>query len=225
MSERPRLRRKSLLGLLLLAVGSVVPTTLLGGARSFVVGLCPSATSLQPRGLPDSRWRPLHASSAGSVDNAEEVKEMSDLEKLVDKFSTKGGIILATAGALLFGFLLEKFLELFMDYQKAGVGVTIVYFAGYCVWTLQYLWRVDNKQTTYANQLVQYEQQVTVKRFSELDEEEIDALCEEVGVAAKDLDEVIGEGAGSMTKKEKVIKLFQQTTMQPKDLRVGSIFE
>eukprot|EP00930_Biecheleria_cincta_P083948 TRINITY_DN73452_c0_g1_i1.p1 TRINITY_DN73452_c0_g1~~TRINITY_DN73452_c0_g1_i1.p1 ORF type:complete len:241 (-),score=49.14 TRINITY_DN73452_c0_g1_i1:138-830(-) len=226
MPERPRLRRKSLLGLLLLVVGSVVPTELLGGARSFVAGLSPSATPLRPRGLPDSCWRPsLHASSVGSVDNVEGKQEMSDLEKLIDRFSTKGGIILATTAGLLFGFVLEKFLELFMEWQKAGVGVTIFYSVGLFVWVGQYLWRVDNKQTTYANQLQQYEQQVMVKRFSELDEEEIDALCEEVGVAVKDLDEVLGEQAKNMTKKEKVVKLFQQTTMKPKDLRAGGFFE
>ena len=49
----------------------------------------------------------------------------------------------------------------------------------------RYLWRVENKQTTYAKQLSQYEQEIMIRRLSELSEEEIDALCAEAVGARK----------------------------------------
>lgn len=47
-------------------------------------------------------------------------------------------------------------------------------------WTLTYIFRVANKDMTYAKQLKNYEDAVLAKRLEELAEDEVQALLEEV---------------------------------------------
>ena len=47
-------------------------------------------------------------------------------------------------------------------------------------WTSTYLFRVGNKEMTYAKQLKTYEDAVSEKRLEELADEEVDALLEEI---------------------------------------------
>ena len=47
-------------------------------------------------------------------------------------------------------------------------------------WTASYVFRVANKDMTYAKQLKDYEQAVIQKRFDELSGDEVDALMGEI---------------------------------------------
>eukprot|EP00435_Cladocopium_sp_Y103_P009345 s2639_g2.t1 len=87
-----------------------------------------------------------------------------------------------------------------------------------------YLWRVENKQTTYAKQLSQYEQEIMIRRLSELSEDEIDALCEEVGIANDDVEAALqgDDKIKALSKKEQILELFRTTEMKTSmDPRAG----
>lgn len=58
-----------------------------------------------------------------------------------------------------------------------GIGFTVLATLG---WVSTYLFRVATKDMTYAKQLKDYENAVIAKRLEELDEDEIQALQEEV---------------------------------------------
>ncbi|KAL7580552.1 hypothetical protein ACA910_003677 [Epithemia clementina (nom. ined.)] len=61
--------------------------------------------------------------------------------------------------------------------QTIGVGFTVILTLA---WVSTYIFRVANKEMTYAQQLKDYEDGVIAKRLEELDEDEILALVEEV---------------------------------------------
>lgn len=58
-----------------------------------------------------------------------------------------------------------------------GVGFTVL---SLFVWVGSYIFRVATKDMTYAKQLKDYEDAVIAKRFEELDEDEIQALVEDI---------------------------------------------
>jgi len=58
-----------------------------------------------------------------------------------------------------------------------GVGFTAV---ATLVWVFTYIFRVATKDMTYAKQLKDYENAVIAKRLEELDEDEVQALVEEI---------------------------------------------
>lgn len=58
-----------------------------------------------------------------------------------------------------------------------GVGFTAI---ATLVWVLTYIFRVATKDMTYAKQLKDYENAVIAKRLEELDEDEVQALVEEI---------------------------------------------
>jgi len=175
-----------------------------------------------PANLQSLRPGSRTAASAAAMDDEKE--EMSDLEKFLDRYNTKGGVILGSVVAILFGLGLEKFLELFVDPIQAGIAVSGVGSIGIFIWTGTYFSRVLGKRTTYAKQLRQYEQMVMMRRLEELDDEEIEALCEEVGVSSEELAAVTGDDLRkNLSKKEQVLKLFklQGLSQDPRNL-VGS---
>jgi len=51
---------------------------------------------------------------------------------------------------------------------------------GTIAWTSTYVFRVANKDMTYAKQLRDYENAVIQKRFEELNTDEVDALMDEI---------------------------------------------
>mmetsp|Transcript_23460 Transcript_23460/g.51037 ORF Transcript_23460/g.51037 Transcript_23460/m.51037 type:complete len:212 (-) Transcript_23460:188-823(-) len=151
-------------------------------------------------------------------------KEDDPFLQFIDRWSTNGGLLLGSFIGIALGLGLEKLLENFMDWTKAGMAVTGIYSAGLIVWLSQYLWRVENKQTTYAKQLSQYEQEIMVRRLSELTEEEIDALCEEVGIAKDDVEAALqgDDKIKALSKKEQILELFRTTEMKTSmDPRAG----
>ena len=77
-----------------------------------------------------------------------------------------------------------------MEPTKVGgyVGAIFVLLSN-VLWASTYIFRVANKDMTYAKQLRDYENAVLQKRLEELDDDEIDALLEEIeeeGEVARD---------------------------------------
>ena len=68
-----------------------------------------------------------------------------------------------------------------VDIVTAGNVILVLYVGAATVaWTASYVFRVANKDMTYAKQLKDYEQAVIQKRFDELSNDEVDALMGEI---------------------------------------------
>lgn len=95
---------------------------------------------------------------------------------------TKGGLLVwslvLTLGPL--GFY-GWYTSINPDSVKAGayVGSMLVFLIS-IMWTFSYVFRVANKDTTYAKQLREYENAVLQKRLAELSDEEITTIVEEI---------------------------------------------
>ena len=78
-------------------------------------------------------------------------------------------------------FLAIVILVIFWCIVLAGNVILVGYVGlGTVVWTGSYVFRVANKDMTYAKQLKDYEQAVIQKRFDELSGDEVDALMGEI---------------------------------------------
>ncbi|KAG8465289.1 hypothetical protein KFE25_002596 [Diacronema lutheri] len=95
---------------------------------------------------------------------------------------TNGGAIgLTLLGIVLPWGLYSLLVSSGMDSIRVGQIFIVGYVGiGTIAWTLSYVLRVANKDTTYAQQLKEYETAVLEKRLEELDEGEIEALMAEV---------------------------------------------
>lgn len=96
---------------------------------------------------------------------------------------TKGGIIFYTIVGIALPFFAYSFMidNLGYDVVLAGNVILVGYVGlGTVVWTGSYVFRVANKDMTYAQQLRDYENAVIQKRFEELSGEEVDALMGEI---------------------------------------------
>ena len=122
--------------------------------------------------------------------NRKEVQEQ-EVEKERPKYgilniNTKGGVLIWGIVAILAGIGLNYLLQtdLFgLDYNQAGLFVsTGVMGVSIIAWTASYLFRVVNKDMTYAQQLKDYEDAVLMKRLEELQDDEVQALLEEVEI-------------------------------------------
>ena len=96
--------------------------------------------------------------------------------------NTRGGVIIWSIILTAVPILLNNALvENGMDADKVGAYVG---FAFVCLsmvgWASTYLFRVANKDMTYATQLREYENAVLEKRLGELADDEIQALLEEI---------------------------------------------
>ncbi|KAL0291619.1 UNVERIFIED_CONTAM: hypothetical protein Scaly_2629000 [Sesamum calycinum] len=94
----------------------------------------------------------------------------------------KEGCLLIGLGVTVAGIGLESGLEyLGVDPLQAGNVVQLVLVLGLTVgWISTYIFRVSNKEMTYAQQLRDYEVKVMEKRLESLTEAEIEALLEQV---------------------------------------------
>mmetsp|Transcript_75530 Transcript_75530/g.245617 ORF Transcript_75530/g.245617 Transcript_75530/m.245617 type:complete len:228 (-) Transcript_75530:61-744(-) len=152
----------------------------------------------------------LQAAAGVEVPAAQE--EMSDFDKFIDRWNTKGGLLIATVLLTAAFYVLYEVVLLVpgLETDQAGVVVSFVSFIVLMAWTSTYLVRVGNKKTTYATQLKVYEQEIMMRRLSELDEDELEALCEEVGVSDQELEGVVGmEKMKVLSTKEKVLEMFK----------------
>ncbi|EOD15389.1 hypothetical protein EMIHUDRAFT_427662 [Emiliania huxleyi CCMP1516] len=96
---------------------------------------------------------------------------------------TKGGIVFYSVIGIVAPFLLYNFLQdqMGMDVVGAGNVILVGYVGlGTVAWTSTYVFRVANKDMTYAKQLRDYENAVIQKRFEELDNDEVSALMDEI---------------------------------------------
>ena len=94
---------------------------------------------------------------------------------------TRGGILfVSTIGtAAVFGAY-SVATALGADGLQVGIYISVAMTIGMVAWTLSYIFRVANKDMTYAKQLKNYEDAVLAKRLEELEEDEVEALLEEV---------------------------------------------
>ncbi|XP_014515320.1 uncharacterized protein LOC106773143 [Vigna radiata var. radiata] len=95
---------------------------------------------------------------------------------------TRKDVLLIGVGVTLLGIGLKSGLEFAgVDSLQAGNVVQLVLVLGLTVgWILTYVFRVSNKEMTYAQQLRDYESKVMEKRLESLTEAELQALLEEV---------------------------------------------
>jgi len=208
-------RHRPLVGLLVLgAFGLQVQHALLGSwaFTGAALGAGHAGRPLAPR--PHFQRQPALALAAAPG----EAEEMSDFEQLIDRWNTRGGAVLATVLGLGAVWVFEKVLELAgVESLTAGIWTSGALFFGLLVWTSQYFTRVMTKSTTYAQQLEDYEREVMMRRLKELDEEEIAALCEEVGIKPEEISDAVDDKVKALSQKDQVLKLFKNTTM-PKDV-------
>ncbi|RDX81444.1 hypothetical protein CR513_37880 [Mucuna pruriens] len=95
---------------------------------------------------------------------------------------TRKDVLLIGLGVTLLGIGLKSGLEFAgFDSLQAGNVVQLVLVLGLTVgWISTYVFRVSNKEMTYAQQLRDYESKVMEKRLESLTEAELQALLEEV---------------------------------------------
>jgi len=95
---------------------------------------------------------------------------------------TKGGIVFYSIVGTAIPFVVyNALLDNGVDIITAG-NIVLVGFVGVGIvaWTGSYVFRVANKDMTYAQQLRDYENAVIQKRFEELSGDEVDALMGEI---------------------------------------------
>ncbi|KAJ0264343.1 DAC protein [Hirschfeldia incana] len=95
---------------------------------------------------------------------------------------TRKDVILIGVGVTALGIGLESGLEYVgVDPLQAGNAVQLILVLGLTLgWISTYIFRVGNKEMTYAQQLRDYESQVMQKRLESLSEAELEALMEQV---------------------------------------------
>ena len=97
--------------------------------------------------------------------------------------NTKGGVIVLSIVLFLLPLLGYNIATGILGFDEIeagkwiGVGFTAI---GTVAWVATYIFRVATKDMTYAKQLKDYENAVIAKRLEELDDDEIQALVEEI---------------------------------------------
>ncbi|ERM98246.1 uncharacterized protein LOC18426247 [Amborella trichopoda] len=120
--------------------------------------------------------------STSSPDDVKEDSEGASEQTKVPFGYTRKDVLLIGLGVTVVGVLLKNGLEFFgVDSLKAGNVVQLVLVLGLTVgWIGTYIFRVSNKDMTYAQQLRDYENKVMQKRLEGLTEAEIEVLLEQV---------------------------------------------
>mmetsp|Transcript_3585 Transcript_3585/g.5324 ORF Transcript_3585/g.5324 Transcript_3585/m.5324 type:complete len:195 (+) Transcript_3585:106-690(+) len=117
-----------------------------------------------------------------SSPNNEEKKEGGRLPALLDP-GTKGGVLVLGTLLFIIPFLFYNFItsaEILSEEDAGrfiGVGFTVV---TSLLWVSTYIFRVATKDMTYAKQLKDYENAVIKKRLEELEEDEVQAMLEDI---------------------------------------------
>ncbi|KAL3614942.1 hypothetical protein CASFOL_040603 [Castilleja foliolosa] len=137
---------------------------------------------------------PRCSGPSGSSGDKDETDETSNQEKAPFGYSRKD-VLLIGLGVTVAGIGLESGLEyLGVDPLQAGNVVQLVLVLGLTVgWISTYIFRVSNKEMTYAQQLRDYEGKVMQKRLESLTEAEIQALLEQVEEEKRNLAGGVGE--------------------------------
>eukprot|EP00435_Cladocopium_sp_Y103_P020702 s2639_g5.t1 len=108
-----------------------------------VMEVSPGADAKSPTKLLEAwvgGWLMLVTPSRDALEsscNVGSVMEDDPFLKFIDRWSTNGGLLLGSFIGIALGLGLEKLLENFMDWTKAGMAVTGIYSAGLIVWLSQ----------------------------------------------------------------------------------------
>ncbi|KAL5189239.1 hypothetical protein HKD37_05G014493 [Glycine soja] len=123
---------------------------------------------------------PRSSSSSNSSGSTDETSKETDVKTPFGY--TRKDVLLIGLGVTLLGIGLKSGLEFVgVDSLQAGNVVQLVLVLGLTVgWISTYIFRVSNKEMTYAQQLRDYESKVMEKRLESLTEAELQALLEEV---------------------------------------------
>ncbi|XP_073271772.1 uncharacterized protein [Primulina huaijiensis] len=118
---------------------------------------------------------------SGSSESSGDKDESPNQNKTAFGYNRKD-VLLIGLGATIAGVGLKSGLEFVgVDPLQAGNVVQLVLVLGLTVgWIFTYIFRVSNKEMTYAQQLRDYEVKVMEKRLESLTEAEIQALLEQV---------------------------------------------
>ncbi|OVA13810.1 Protein of unknown function DUF3007 [Macleaya cordata] len=121
------------------------------------------------------------SSGSSSPGGSEDDSKASEQTKVPFGYSRKD-VLLIGVGVTLAGIGLKSGLEYAgVDPLQAGNVVQLVLVLGLTVgWISTYIFRVSNKEMTYAQQLRDYEDKVMQKRLEGLTEAELEALLEQV---------------------------------------------
>ncbi|XP_030521566.2 uncharacterized protein LOC115734782 isoform X1 [Rhodamnia argentea] len=119
--------------------------------------------------------------SGGSPNSSNTSEGSSDQGKAPFGYTRKD-VLLIGVGVTVLGIGLKSGLEFAgVDPLQAGNVVQLVLVLGLTVgWISTYIFRVSNKEMTYAQQLRDYENKVMEKRIESLTEAELEALLEQV---------------------------------------------
>lgn len=117
----------------------------------------------------------------GSSDSNGTVTESSSQDKTPFGYTRKD-VLLIGLGVTVFGYALKTGLEFAgVDPLQAGNAVQLLVVLGMTIgWISTYMFRVANKDMTYAQQLRDYESKVMEKRLEGLTEAELQVLLEQV---------------------------------------------
>ncbi|XP_050377948.1 uncharacterized protein LOC126795160 isoform X2 [Argentina anserina] len=131
-------------------------------------------------------------SSSSSNSNGEEDNSPGNTKQKSFGYSRKD-VILIGVGVTVIGIGLKSGLEFVgVDPLQAGNVVQLVLVLGLTIgWISTYIFRVSNKEMTYAQQLRDYEKAVMEKRLEGLTEAELEALLEQVDEEKRRLGEKV----------------------------------
>jgi hypothetical protein len=116
------------------------------------------------------------------------MKEKIDLPWFLD-YRTNGGVIFYFVFFTVVPFFVYNFLQEVLGWDDILAGNVLSFFySGIAIfgWCFSYLFRVNNEDTAYASQLKEYEDEVIKLRFSELSDEEVEALQGETATVPKE---------------------------------------
>lgn len=149
------------------------PCLLRQGSSSFLTKRFYRSTSKKSITIPRSNIS--SSNSDGSEDN-------SSKQQKTPFGYTRKDVLLIGLGVTVAGIALKSGLELVgVDPLQAGNVVQLVLVLGLTVgWISTYIFRVSNKEMTYAQQLRDYESKVMEKRLESLTEAELAQLIEQV---------------------------------------------
>lgn len=156
--------------------GTIIPQCLLNGSRKSFSG---TKFSMNRRrfSIPSSN------SSNDDLDTSSNNNNNDNQTKTKAPFGySRKDVILIGLGVTFLGIALKSGLEFAgFDPLQAGNVVQLVLVLGLTVgWISTYIFRVSNKEMTYAQQLRDYESKVMEKRLESLTEAELQVLLQEV---------------------------------------------
>ncbi|CAD6236331.1 unnamed protein product [Miscanthus lutarioriparius] len=168
------------------AAAALAPGGAVRSARIASLHPCHSSTKIvllpPPNGLLRSVRQRRRFAARSSISESSTDDSQSPKQEKAPFGYTRKDVLLIGLGVTAFGVGLKYGLELLgVDPLQAGNVVQLLVVLGMTVgWISTYMFRVANKDMTYAHQLRDYEKQVMEKRLESLSEAELQVLLEQV---------------------------------------------